>query len=211
MKKYFITGLVTLLPLAVTIWVVHFFVDFLTKPFVGVVSILTDQIPLGSPKILKTFTQFLILISLFLIIFGVGFVARKYFFKNLLKISGKILAKIPIVNKVYKTTKDMVDALFSTTENSFKQVVLLQFPYPGAWCLGLIARAAPKSCSEAEGEELLTIYIPTTPNPSTGYLVMSQKKDLIYLDMKAQDAIKYVVSCAVIQPDPPETLAEEEK
>ncbi|EKE08588.1 MAG: hypothetical protein ACD_17C00089G0002, partial [uncultured bacterium] len=102
---------------------------------------------------------------------------------------------------LYKTTKDIIASLLSSKEQSFKQVVLLQFPYRGAYAIGLIAGNAPQTCSEAEGKELVSIYIPTTPNPSTGYLVMCQKKDLILMDMKAQDAIKYVVSCAVIQPE----------
>ncbi len=200
MKKYFLTGLVTLLPLAVTIWIVHFLVDFLTKPFIGLVTILTDRLPIASPQLIKTVSQIFILIGLFLFILFLGVFARKFFFNHLICLGDKILGKIPLVNKVYKTSKDIVKSIFGSKERSFSQVVMLPFPYKGAYCVGLIAKEAPRTCSEAEQEELVSVFIPTTPNPSTGFLVMCQKSELILLNMKTEEAIKYVVSCGVIQP-----------
>ncbi len=203
MKKYFLTGLVTLLPLAVTIWVVHFFVNFLTKPFIGLVSHLTDRLPIASPQLIRTVSQIIVLIALFIFIFILGFVARKFFFSQIIRLGDRILIKIPLVNKVYKTSKDIVNALFGSKEKSFKQVVLLPFPYSGAYCIGLVAKTAPQTCSESANEELISIFIPTTPNPSTGFLLLAKKSDLIFLKMRTEEAIKYVVSCAVIQPKRP--------
>lgn len=200
MKKYFITGLVTLLPLAVTFWVVHFVVDFLTRPFIGIVLLVTNKIPLGSAQFIRTLSQILIIIVLFLATFFVGFVARKYFFGRLLRYGDHLLIKIPLVSKVYKTSKGIVKSLFGSSSASFKQVVMIPFPYKGCYCIGLIARDAPHSCSEAEKDELVSVFVPTTPNPTTGFLVMSHKSELIYLNMKSEEAIKYIVSCAVIQP-----------
>lgn len=203
MKKYFLTGLVTLLPLAVTIWVVHFIVHFLTKPFIGLMDFFTERLGIASLRLIHIFSQILILISLLLLIFAVGFAARKFFFKHLIRLGDQILNKIPLVNKVYKTSKEIIIALLGSKEKSFKQVVLLPFPYRGSFCIGLIAKQAPRTCSEAEQNELVSVFIPTTPNPSTGYLVMCQKSELIYLEMKTEQAIKYVVSCGVIQPEGP--------
>lgn len=203
MKKYFITGLVTLLPIAVTITIVHYLVDFLTKPFVGLVMLLTEQIPIASPQVIRTLSQIIVLISLFLLMLFLGFVARKYFFNQLLRIGDKFLDRIPLVNKVYKTSKEIVKSIFGTKQKSFTQVVMIPFPYEGSYCIGLIAKKAPQACSDAEKAELVSVFIPTTPNPSTGYLVMCQKSEMIYLDMKTEEAIKYVVSCGVIQPDEP--------
>ncbi len=201
MKKYFLTGLVTLLPLAVTIWIVQFLVNFLTKPFIGLVTMLTDRLPIASPQLIRTISQIFILIGLFLFIFFLGFVARKFFFNQLIRLGDRILEKIPLVNKVYKTSKDIVKSIFGSKERSFAQVVLLPFPYKGAHCIGLIAKDSPRTCSDAEKQELVSVFIPTTPNPSTGFLVMCPKAELILLDMKTEEAIKYVVSCGVIQPD----------
>ncbi len=199
-KKYFLTGLVTLLPLTVTIWVVHFFVNFLTKPFIGLVSMLTDRLPI-SPQLTRTISQIIILIGLILLTFFIGLVARRFFFTHIIQLGDRMLSKIPLVNKVYKTSKEIVKSLFGSKEKSFKQVVLLPFPYQGAYCIGLIAKEAPKTCSEAAKTELVSVFIPTTPNPSTGYLVMCERSELIFLEMRTEQAIKYVVSCAVIQPE----------
>lgn len=201
MKKYFLTGLVTLLPLAVTIWIVQFLVNFLTKPFIGLVTMLTDRLPIASPQLIRTISQIFILIGLFFFIFFLGFVARKFFFNQLIRLGDRILEKIPLVNKVYKTSKDIVKSIFGSKERSFSQVVLLPFPYKGAHCIGLIAKDAPRTCSDAEKQELVSVFIPTTPNPSTGFLVMCPRSELILLNMKTEEAIKYVVSCGVIQPD----------
>jgi uncharacterized membrane protein len=207
MKKYFLTGLVTLLPLAVTIWVVHFIITFLTKPFVGIVKVLADLLPIGSlgylskESFIRAISPFLVLISLFLLMLFLGFVARRFFFGHMLRLGDTFLNKIPLVNKVYKTSKEIVKALFNPKTGSFKQAVMLPFPYPGCYCIGLIARDAPITCSTAEHDSLVSVFVPTTPNPTTGFLVMTHKSELIYLDMKSDEAIKYIVSCGVIQPD----------
>lgn len=201
MKKYFLTGLVTLLPLAVTIWVARFLVRLFTDPFIGLVALATKQLPIASTQIIKTISQILVLIGLILITFFLGIVARKFIFNRLIRFGDQLIGKIPIINKVYKTSKEIVQSLFGSKEKSFSQVVLLPFPYQGAYCIGLIAKTAPQTCSQTEKSELVSVFIPTTPNPSTGYLVMSKKSELIYLNMKTDEAIKYVVSCGVIQPE----------
>src|SRR5690606_28111796 len=94
----------------------------------------------------------------------------------------------------------LIRALFSGEKKTFQHVVMLRFPYEECFVLGLIARDGPTQCSLSAKDELLTIYIPTTPNPTTGFLVMRPRSDLIYLDMNTEDAIKYIVSCGVVQP-----------
>ncbi|NGX28559.1 MAG: hypothetical protein K940chlam1_00741 [Candidatus Anoxychlamydiales bacterium] len=208
MKKYFITGLVILLPLTLTILIVAFVVNFLTKPFMGlVVKILTQtrvqQIHthiLSSEQVIRYGSQIIILIGLFLFTLVLGIFARWFIFKALIKISDKVLHKIPLVNKVYKTTQEIVKTLFITDKDSFKQVVMAPFPYKGLYSLGLVSRPSPETCSNAVNEELISVFVPTTPNPTTGFLLLFKKDDLIYLDMKTEDAIKYIVSCGVIVP-----------
>jgi uncharacterized membrane protein len=210
MKKYFLAGLVTLLPLAVTFWVISVVVKFMTKPFLGVVISFFNSFPTFKGYVplraAQVISEICILIILFLFTLFLGFVARRYFFNRLIKFGDQLLYKIPLVNKVYKTSKEIVLSLFSDKSQSFKQVVLLHFPYEGAYCIGLIATDAPSTCSTSLDSEMVSVYIPTTPNPTTGYMVMCRKSDLIYLKMKTEDAIKYVLSCAVIQPQMAEKL-----
>jgi len=215
MKKSFITGLVILLPLAVTIAILVFLVNFLTKPFVGVVSealnrldILNDGLLfLTHDQVIRYGSKMLILTLLFLFTVGLGIFARWFFFKSLITLSDQILHRIPLVNKVYKTTQEIIKTLFVTDKNSFKQVVMVPFPKEGSYILGLIARESPTLCSEAAGMELLSVLIPTTPNPTTGFLIMYPKSSILYLDMKPEDAIKYIVSCGVITPDHPKPIS----
>ena len=205
MKKYFLTGLATLLPLAVTFWIFSLIVNFLTKPFAGSVASFFQTHTSFSQYVphqaARPIIQILVLLGLFFFTLFLGFVARRIFFSHLLKFGDQLLHKIPLVNKVYKTSKEIVQSLFDSKNGSFQQVVMLPFPYQGAYCLGLIASHSPTTCSNAANQDMVSIFIPTTPNPTTGYLVMCHKRELIYLDMKSEAAIKYIVSCAVIQPD----------
>ena len=219
MKKHFITGLVILLPLTVTILVLGFLVRFLTQPFFGLVSNFLAQLNivnkgflfLSPDQVIKYFSQFLILITLFLITICLGMITRWFFINALFRLGDKILHRIPIVNTVYKTTQEIIKTLFVSDKNSFKQVVMAPFPSPGSYMIGLISREAPPNCSKAVNDELISVLIPTTPNPTTGFLIMFRKKDLVYLDMKPEEAIKCIVSCGVIHPgsQPPKPASKE--
>ncbi len=219
MKKHFITGLVILLPLTVTVLVLGFLIRFLTQPFVGLVSNFLAQLDvvnkgllfLSPEQLINYVSQLLILFTLFLVTVFLGMVTRWFFINALFRLGDKILHRIPIVNTVYKTTQEIIKTLFVSDKNTFKQVVLAPFPGPQSYMLGLISREAPPQCSKAMNEELISVLIPTTPNPTTGFLVMFPKKDLVYLDIKPEDAIKCIVSCGVIHPgnQPPTPAAKE--
>lgn len=219
MKKHFITGLVILLPLTVTILVLGFLIRFLTQPFVGLVSSFLAQIDvvnkgflfLSPTQVIHYISQFLILVTLFLVTVFLGMVTRWFFINALFRLGDNILHRIPIVNTVYKTTQEIIKTLFASDKNSFKQVVMAPFPSPGSYMLGLVSREAPPECSKTLNDELVSVLIPTTPNPTTGFLLMFRKKDLFYLDMKPEEAVKCVVSCGVIHPgvNPPKPAAKE--
>lgn len=209
MKKYFITGLVILLPLAVTVAIVVFTVNFLTKPFIGLVSEFLKDFNLvnkgflflSREQVVLYGSKLLILICLFLFTILLGLIARWFFFKALLNLSDKILHKIPLVNKVYKTTQEIIKTIFVTDKSSFKQVVMVPFPKEGSYVMGLVSRESPKVCCEKTGSQLYSVLVPTTPNPTTGFLLMYKKEDMIFLDLKPEHAIKYIVSCGVITPE----------
>lgn len=208
MKKHFITGLVILLPLVVTIAVLIFLINFLTQPFIGFVSSILEDFHiinrgfffLTPEQLIRYGSKIIILIFLFLITVGLGIITRWFVLHALLRLGDKILHKIPIVNTVYKTTQDIIKTLFVSDKNSFKQVVMVPFPRADVYVLGLISRESPDICSHAVNEELISVLVPTTPNPTTGFLMMFRKEDLIFVDIKPEDAIKYIVSCGVIIP-----------
>lgn len=215
-KKYIFTGLVILLPVAVTIAIVTFIVNFLTKPFVGIVTKMlshwqitkTGFLFLSPEQVVQGISQLLILIGLLIFTVLLGIVTRWFFFNALINLSDKILHKIPLVNKVYKTTQDIIKTLFASEKNSFQKVVMVPFPLKGVYSIGLVSRESPQTCNEAEGHPMVSVFVPTTPNPTTGFLLMFKEEDLIHVDMKTEDAVKYVVSCGVIIPEAKKTEEE---
>lgn len=213
MKKHFVTGLVILLPLAVTIAVLLFLINFLTEPFIGLVSSILQDFHiinhgflfLTPEQLIRYGSKLIILIFLFLFTVGLGMITRWFILHSLLKLGDRILHKIPVVNTVYKTTQEIIKTLFVSDKNTFKQVVMAPFPRPDVYVIGLVVREAPPICSDAAKQELISVLVPTTPNPTTGFLMMFRKEELIYLDIKPEDAIKYIVSCGVITPGAPLT------
>jgi uncharacterized membrane protein len=207
-KKYFITGLVILLPLALTIAIVMFIFNLLTVPFLGIVKAVFDRYNLfeegsfllNADQIQNLLAQFLILISLFFIAIGLGFIARWFFFKTLIKFAEYIVRRIPLVRTIYKTCQEIIKTIFTSKTNSFKQVVLVRFPNPDTYSIGLITREEIPGLADTPHADSVAVFVPTTPNPTSGFMIMFKRADLIYLDMKVEDAFKYIISCGVISP-----------
>jgi uncharacterized membrane protein len=208
-KKHFLTGLVILLPIAITIAVLLFLINFFTEPFIQMVSDFFHKwnlFPKGflfltQDGLIQYGSRIFILLTLFIGTIFLGVLARWLFINSLISLCDKLLHRIPIVNTVYKTSQDIIKTIFVSDKNSFKQVVLVPFPRPGVYVIGLIARESPEACSKATGEELISVLVPTTPNPTTGFLLMFKKEELIHVDIKPEDAVKYIVSCGVILPE----------
>ncbi len=214
MKKYFLTGLAILLPLAITIAVVSFIINMLTDPFIGIVRPIVCHFQIGEKgflfldqeQVIVYTSKLLILVLLFGFTVLLGMIGRWYAIRTALQLGDRLLHRIPIVNTVYKTTKDIIHTLFSPEKETFKKVVLVPFPRKGIYTLALISTDAPQICSEKAGQPLVTVLIPTTPNPTTGFLLMYPAADLIPIDMRPEQAIKYIVSCGMITPEKKPTL-----
>ena len=208
MKKHFLTGLVILLPIAITIAVVGYLINFFTGPFIaGVTASLKDLniftngfLFLSHDQVVNYLSKLLILACLFIFIVILGILTRWYVIRFVLTIWDKILHKIPVVSTVYKMTQEIIHSFFVPDKTAFKQVVLIPFPRKGMYALGLIVGNSPSSCTTPTGSPLITVLAPTTPSPISGFLLMYKQEDLIYLDMKPEDAIKYIVSCGVLAP-----------
>ncbi len=200
MKKYFATGVVVLLPLALTFWIVTFIIDLLTTPFVGIAETLLRTLGLSEAQIffftpdqiIKFASQVLVLVFLFLVIIGIGAVGRHIFFKYLIQLGDSLLRKIPLISSVYKTSQELIQTVMTTSNKSFKQVVAVPFPTTESWCIGLVTR------DDLDSENRMAVFVPTTPNPTSGFLVMFKKEQVVPLDMKVEEALRYVISCGVL-------------
>lgn len=203
MKKHFITGLVILLPLALTILLVVFVFNLLTSTFVDGVSAVFDYygifekgfLFLSGKQLNRFVSRLLILILLVLFTVLLGFVGRWYFVHSTIKFWEGMVLKIPFIRSVYKTCKDVMSTIMETKTRSFKQVVMVHFPNEQTQTIGLVTQ---ENIPSSDGEEMLAVFVPTTPNPTSGFLMMFKDSDLVHLDMSIEDAFKYIISCGVI-------------
>lgn len=206
MKKYFVTGLIILLPLTLTLIILIFVFNLLTDPFLGLVKTVFEHYGLFKNGIfvfsanqIQTFTaQLLILVILFLVTALLGLITRWFFFHSLLRVADRILHGIPIVNSIYKVCQDIIKTIFTADTKSFKQVVLAPFPSNDVYSIGLITREGMPGLEDTTHSDAVAVFVPTTPNPTSGFLMMFRREDLVYLDMKVEDAFKYIISCGVI-------------
>jgi len=206
MRKSFVTGLVILLPLALTIALVIFTVNFLTKPFVDFFQSLLNHFGvirhgflfLSDQQVLHYVSQLLILIFLASFTLLLGFLGRMVMIHSLLSYGGRLLHKIPLVNKIYRTSKDVVRTLMEPESHAFKQVVLVPFPQPGALSLGFLTQVEEDPHGGVADSSLMTVFVPATPNPTMGYLVVYKKDQITFLDMKVEEALKTIISCGLI-------------
>ncbi|HXF28303.1 MAG TPA: DUF502 domain-containing protein, partial [Chlamydiales bacterium] len=180
--------------------IVSFIIGILTTPFLGIAQALLKAVGLHdvsflflSPEqVISYSSTILVLIFLFLVIIGIGAIGRHIFFKYLMKISDKILHKIPIISTVYKTSQELIQTILTSSNKSFKQVVMVPFPTAESWCIGLVTR------DDMDEENRIAVFVPTTPNPTSGFLVMFQRDQVVPLDMKVEEALRYVISCGVL-------------
>lgn len=207
-KSYLITGMVILLPLALTLAIFTFVFNLLTEPFVGIVKSVFGQsnilekgfLFLTAEDLQRYVSKLIILLFLFAFTVSLGYVTRWFFFNYLIRFWERILARIPIISTIYKTSQDIINTIFRSATNSFKQVVLVPFPGPQTLSIALVTNdKLPKI--EKDGEDYIAVFVPTTPNPTTGFLVMYKKSQLIYLDMKVDEAMKFILSCGAVSPN----------
>jgi uncharacterized membrane protein len=131
----------------------------------------------------------------------VGMLARNYFGKRLIEWVDSALLRIPLLNKIYSATKQVNEAFSSTNKTAFRTVVLVEFPRPGVYTLGFITNDQPEEARLKTGRKVVCVFVPTTPNPTGGYLLLFPEDQVIKLDMSVADGIKYVISLGAIAPD----------
>ncbi len=206
MKKHFITGLIILMPLVLTIILIVFLLDFFTTPVVSLVSqllpILEDKLSFRIPAELTLFaSRIFSLILICTLIFFLGVFSRWFFIHGFVKLIHRIMEKIPVVRWIYKLCREVFSALFATDgKKVFKEPVMVPFPEKPNYCLGFRSGDAPAECEEKLGIPLVSVFAPTAPHPISGFLFILPQEDVKSLDMTNEDAIKFLVSCGVILP-----------
>lgn len=180
-----------------------FLFDLFTQPFVPIIEAIFDKLSLTlSPETTLLLSRLTALVFLFIFITFLGMIASHFLFTSLAKVANYILFRIPFVNTIYKTCRDILSALFATDgKQGFKEVVSVPFPAPPHLAVGLSSGSAPPECEEKAGEELITVFSPTAPHPISGFLFLVPKKDVHTLEMTKEEAIKFLLSCGVVYPE----------
>jgi uncharacterized membrane protein len=196
MKKYFITGLLIWIPLVITIWVLKLVVDVLDQSLLLLPARAQTENWLGIhvPGLGAILTLVIVLLT--------GIFATNFFGAQLVRIWHRVLHQIPVVNSIYSSVKQISDTLFSSSGQAFRKALLVQWPHPGMWTIafltgtpsGEVARSIPADC--------VSVYVPTTPNPTGGYFVIVPRKDVVELEMTVDEALKYIISMGVVPPAP---------
>jgi uncharacterized membrane protein len=194
MKKYLITGLLIWIPLVITLWVLKAIVDLLDQ------SLLLLPASVHTENWLGVHIPGLGALLTIVIVFLTGVFATNFFGAQLVEIWHDILHRIPVVNSIYSSVKQISDTLFSSSGQAFRKALLVQWPHQGMWTIAFLTGVPGGGVARHLPDDCLAVYVPTTPNPTGGYFVIVQRKDVIELDMTVDQALKYIISMGVVPP-----------
>ncbi|MGV7207971.1 DUF502 domain-containing protein [Oxalobacteraceae bacterium A2-2] len=194
MRKYFITGLLILVPLAITAWVLNLVISTM------------DQSLLFVPERWqpRTFIGFDIpglgTLLTILIVFLTGLLTNNLVGNYVVRLWERLLNRIPVVSSLYSSVKQVSDTLFSSSGNAFRKAVLIPYPHQNSWTIGFLTGAPGGDVKNHLVGDYVSVYVPTTPNPTSGFFLMLARKDVVELDMSVDAALKYIVSMGVVAP-----------
>jgi uncharacterized membrane protein len=194
LRRYLLTGLVVWIPLGVTIFVIQFFISNMDQ----LVTLFPDA---WQPSNLVGFNiPGLGVILALVVLLLTGFLASNYLGRILLKMGNELLEHIPLVRSVYTTAKQISDTMFSNTGRSFRKVVLIRYPQKDTWSLAFQTGESLGELNAKLPEHMVSVFVPTTPNPTSGFLLMVPQDDMIELQMTVDEALKMIISLGVIVP-----------
>jgi len=190
-RNYFIAGVVVLIPIGITIYLTLFLVSVSSKILPKEINP-NHYLPYNIPGVE-------ILMSVILITL-IGFLSLSFIGRKLLDVFDNILKRIPILRTIYSAIVQMTET-FTKNDNKKKNVVLVEYPRKGSWAVGFATRENTGEISNKTKQKLINVFVPTTPNPTSGFLLMFPKEDVIYLDLTFEEASKFIVSAGTSNPD----------
>jgi len=189
-RNYFIAGIVVLIPIGITIYLTVFLVSISSKILPKEINP-NHYLPYDIPGVE--------IITALVIITIIGWLSLSFLGKKLLKLFNNVLKKIPILRTIYSAIGQMTET-FTKSDKSKKNVVIVEYPRKGVWAVGFATKDNSGEISQKTNKKLVNVFIPTTPNPTSGFLLMFPKEDVIYLDMNFEEASKFIVSAGTSNP-----------
>ena len=194
MKKYFITGLLIWVPLAITAWVLSLIVRSMDQ------SLLLLPRAIHPEELLGMYIPGLGALLTLVVVFLTGLVTTNIVGQKLVRFWEGVLARIPVVKSIYYSVKQVSDTLFSGSGVAFRKVLLVRYPHPEAWSVAFQTGHPARNVTDMLPDEHVGVFIPTTPSPVNGFFFFVRRKDVIELDMNVDEALKYIVSMGVVAP-----------
>ncbi len=205
LKKYLIAGLLVWLPLAVTIWVLHSvlgLLDDVFRWFLSAGQVVLPEAARASIEMLAGIPGLGVIVMLGGLLLT-GVFATNFVGQWSLRQGARLLHKIPIVKSIYSSVKQVSDTLFSSSGNAFREAVLVQYPRQGSWTIAFVTGRPTGETAQHLAGDFLSLYVPTTPNPTSGFFLMVPRSEVIELRMSVDEALKYIISMGVVAPPPP--------
>lgn len=194
-RRYFLAGILVTSPILITAYVTWLIVTFVDTQVAGMLPEsmdFTTKLPHQIPGIG-------LIISIITITF-IGAITPGFIGRTLLKAGERILNKMPVVRSIYGAIKQIMETVMSTNSDSFREVVLVEYPRKGIWVIGFVTGETKGEVQSLTKDKVINIFVPTTPNPTSGFLLFIPQKDLVYMDMKVEDAVKMVISGGIVTP-----------
>ena len=209
MKKYLLAGLLVWLPLTLTVWVLTSVLGVLDGVFGWFISATQAVLPMAATAPLEALRH---IPGLGVVVMLVALLITGVFATNIvgqwwLQQGSRLLNRIPIVKSIYNSIKQVSDTLFSSSGNAFREAVLVQYPREGAWTIAFVTGKPGGEAAHHLSGDYISVYVPTTPNPTSGFFLMVPRADVVELAMSVDEALKYVISMGVVAPPMPATLA----
>ncbi|TSA48813.1 MAG: DUF502 domain-containing protein [Nitrosomonadales bacterium] len=194
-KRYFITGLLVWVPLGITIWILRLLIGTMDQSLLLLPQQWRPEAQLGFyvPGIGALLTMLIVLVT--------GIIATNFFGKRILYFWEGLLARVPVVKSIYYSVKQVSDTLFSDSGEAFRKALLVQYPRQGCWTIAFMTGTPGGDVANHLTGDYVSVYVPTTPNPTSGFFLMMPRADVIELDMSVDDALKYIISMGVVTPD----------
>ncbi len=196
LRSYFVTGLLIWVPLVITLWVLNLIVSTMDQSLQLLPAEMQPELIFGRrvPGVGVVLTV--------VVIFLTGLLTRNILGQGLLRVWEALLARIPIVRSIYSSVKQVSDTVLSPSGQAFRKALLVQYPRSGVWTIGFQTGTPADEVRSVVSVEMVSVYVPTTPNPTSGFFLMFPRHETIELDMSVDEALKYVVSMGVVAPDP---------
>jgi len=196
LRRYFVAGLLVWIPLGITLWVQTLLVDAMDQ------SLLLLPARYRSEALFGFHVPGLGIILTVAIVLATGALAANFFGRKLLRMGDRMLSRIPIVRSIYGGVKQISDTLFSPEGKAFRRAVLVRYPHAGTWTVALVTGTPEHEVAELLGREQISVFIPTTPNITSGFFLVVPRADTLPLEMTVDDALKYIISMGVAEPAP---------